>query len=119
MINMQRLPSNDSDEVRKCGVVELSDVVQDLVQVDFISPTNSNALQGGDIYPPDPADGVDRRSVFLNVTGYILVTEFCERLAYYGFAGNLVLFFQVRIFPLKFCKVLSYIDSNGLLKCRC
>jgi peptide/histidine transporter 3/4 len=33
-------------------------------------------------------------SVLRNVAGYIIVTEFCERLAYYGFAGSLVLFFQ-------------------------
>jgi hypothetical protein len=29
--------------------------------------------------------------------GYIIVTEFCERLAYYGFAGSLVLFFQTQV----------------------
>ena len=28
------------------------------------------------------------------VAGVIIVTEFCERLAYYGLAGSLVLFFQ-------------------------
>ena len=31
------------------------------------------------------------------VAGYIIVQEFCERLAYYGFAGSLVLFFQNRL----------------------
>lgn len=31
------------------------------------------------------------------VASYIIVTEFCERLAYYGFAGSLVLFFQTKI----------------------
>lgn len=46
-------------------------------------------------YPPDPIDAADRKSVLKTVAGYILVTEFCERLAYYGFAGSLVLFFQV------------------------
>ena len=35
-----------------------------------------------------------RPSVLKTVAPYILVTEFCERLAYYGFAGSLVLFFQ-------------------------
>lgn len=29
-----------------------------------------------------------RRSTLLHVTGFIIVTEFCERLAYYGFAGE-------------------------------
>ena len=29
-----------------------------------------------------------RRSTLYSVTGYIIVTEFCERLAYYGFAGK-------------------------------
>lgn len=31
------------------------------------------------------------------MTPYILVTEFCERLTYYGLAGSLVLFFQNRL----------------------
>ncbi len=48
-----------------------------------------------DLYPPDPADAKDRKSILKNVAGFIIVTEFCERLAYYGFAGSLVLFFQV------------------------
>lgn len=30
----------------------------------------------------------------LFVTGCIIITEFCERLAYYGLAGNLELFFK-------------------------
>jgi peptide/histidine transporter 3/4 len=33
----------------------------------------------------------------MTVDGYIIVTEFCERLAYYGFAGSLVLFFQTQL----------------------
>lgn len=36
-------------------------------------------------------------SVLLNVASYIIVTEFCERLAYYGFAGSLVLFFETKL----------------------
>ncbi len=43
----------------------------------------------------DPDDAVGRKSILFGVAGYILITEFCERLAYYGFAGSLVLFFQV------------------------
>lgn len=43
----------------------------------------------------DPQDADQRKSVLTNVAGYIIVTEFCERLAYYGFAGSLVLFLQV------------------------
>ena len=39
-------------------------------------------------------DDTARPSVLSTVTSYIIVTEFCERLAYYGFAGSLVLFFQ-------------------------
>jgi dipeptide/tripeptide permease len=31
------------------------------------------------------------------VAFYIIVTEFCERLAFYGFAGSLVLFFQTKL----------------------
>jgi hypothetical protein len=36
----------------------------------------------------------ERPSVLSTIASYIIVTEFCERLAYYGFAGSLVLFFQ-------------------------
>ena len=35
--------------------------------------------------------------MLINVTGYIIVMEFCERLAYYGLAGSLVLFFQTQL----------------------
>lgn len=49
------------------------------------------------VYPPDPPDADERPSILKGVAGYIIVTEFCERLAYFGFAGSLVLFFQVRI----------------------
>eukprot|EP00981_Chlorochromonas_danica_P011457 scaffold4013_cov192-Ochromonas_danica.AAC.2 len=45
-------------------------------------------------HPPDPPDAVGRPSVLKTVTGFILITEFCERIAYYGFAGSLVLFFE-------------------------
>jgi peptide/histidine transporter 3/4 len=38
-----------------------------------------------------------RPSVLYNTASYIIVTEFCERLAYYGFAGSLVLFFQTKL----------------------
>ena len=31
------------------------------------------------------------------VAGFIIITEFCERLAYYGFAGSLVLLFQTQL----------------------
>eukprot|EP01038_Epipyxis_sp_PR26KG_P011667 gene11667-15622_t len=49
------------------------------------------------LYPPDPPDAIKRKSVLLGVAGFIIVTEFCERLAYYGFAGSLVLFFQTQL----------------------
>jgi hypothetical protein len=39
---------------------------------------------------------INRSSVLYGVTSYIIVTEFCERLAYYGLAGSLVLFFQTK-----------------------
>jgi dipeptide/tripeptide permease len=48
-------------------------------------------------YPDDPDDANDRKSVLKSIAGYIIVTEFCERLAYYGFAGSLVLFFQSQL----------------------
>ena len=39
-------------------------------------------------------DDPNRPSVLKTKSIYIIATEFCERLAYYGFAGNLVLFFE-------------------------
>lgn len=42
------------------------------------------------------ADGA-RPSVLRGVASYIIVNEFCERLAFYGFAGSLVLFFQTKM----------------------
>lgn len=33
--------------------------------------------------------GKGRRSKLASVAGYIILTEFCERLAYYGFSGKL------------------------------
>ncbi len=56
---------------------------------------NSYRSSGGSSFPADPPDAKDRASVLKYTAGYIIVTEFCERLAYYGFAGSLVLFFQV------------------------
>ena len=38
-----------------------------------------------------------RPSVLKTIASYIIVTEFCERLCYYGFAGSLVLFFQTKL----------------------
>ncbi|CAM9090959.1 unnamed protein product, partial [Ectocarpus fasciculatus] len=38
-----------------------------------------------------------RKSVLKTTASYIITTEFCERLAYYGFAGSLVLFFETKL----------------------
>lgn len=48
-------------------------------------------------YAPDPPDAKDRKSRLKYVAGFILITEFCERLAYYGLAGSIVLFFQTQM----------------------
>lgn len=39
----------------------------------------------------------NRPSVMRRVAGFIIITEFCERIAYYGFAGSLVLLFQTQL----------------------
>ena len=59
-------------------------------------PLTSVAAREDD-FAPDPPDAAERKSVLRNVAGFIIVTEFCERLAYYGFAGSLVLFFQSQL----------------------
>lgn len=48
----------------------------------------------GDSYRPQerimeiPDAKAKRASTLYSVTGYIIINEFCERLAYYGFAGE-------------------------------
>eukprot|EP00959_Pyramimonas_sp_CCMP1952_P214158 4480849-Pyramimonas_sp.AAC.1 len=42
----------------------------------------------------EPQPVVERRSTLLTVCPFILGNEFCERLAYYGLATNLVVYFQ-------------------------
>jgi hypothetical protein len=51
---------------------------------------------------PDPEDAAQRKSVLFTVAGIIIITEFCERVANYGFSGSLVLFFQVSLFNFDF-----------------
>lgn len=55
------------------------------------------------VYAPEPPDAASRPSVLLSIAGFILITEFCERLAYYGFAGSLVLYFQVSAVACAMC----------------
>jgi hypothetical protein len=61
------------------------------------SDLSATALLSDDNHLPDPSDAADRPSVLKGTAGYIIVTEFCERLAYFGFAGSLVLFFQTQL----------------------
>jgi solute carrier family 15 (peptide/histidine transporter), member 3/4 len=39
----------------------------------------------------------EKRSIILNVCLFILITEFCERLAYYGLSGSLIAFFVKKL----------------------
>ncbi|RLN70576.1 hypothetical protein BBJ28_00008886 [Nothophytophthora sp. Chile5] len=41
--------------------------------------------------------GPPPKSIILNVCSFILVTEFCERLAYYGLSGSLPIFFHKKL----------------------
>jgi hypothetical protein len=43
--------------------------------------------------------GIRHESKLRNVVGFIIVTEFCERIAYYGFAGSLVSLYPPAAFP--------------------
>ena len=61
------------------------------------SSSSRQSLSSLPEYGPDPDDAMDRKSVLMNVAGYIIVTEFCERLAYYSFAFSLVLFFETKL----------------------
>ena len=63
---------------------------------------------------PDDSDSSERKSVLKNVVGFIIVTEFCERVAYYGFAGSLVLFFQVKMNMTNGAADVQYSAWSGL-----
>ena len=41
-------------------------------------------LTDAQVYAEDPPDAADRKSILTGTAGYIIVTEFCERLTYYG-----------------------------------
>ncbi|GLD97168.1 hypothetical protein PINS_up005851 [Pythium insidiosum] len=43
---------------------------------------------------PEASSSTPHKSIILNVCSFILVTEFCERLAYYGLTGSLPIFFR-------------------------
>ena len=48
--------------------------------------------------PPSGALPVRRyRSTFASVCSFIIANEFCERLAFYGFQGSLVLFLKTQL----------------------
>lgn len=48
-------------------------------------PLPTTSVKMGQIFPRQEKN--TNRSTFFGVAGYIIVMEFCERLAYYGFAG--------------------------------
>ena len=52
-------------------------------------PLDKEAATTGLLISPDPP-----RNVFLSVCSFIIVAEFCERLAYYGLTGSLTIFFK-------------------------
>ena len=43
------------------------------------------------------ADARHKKSTFLRVCSFIIANEFCERLAFYGFQGSLVLYLKARL----------------------
>ena len=43
-----------------------------------------------------PRPPPETQSTLKSTASYIIVTECCERMAYYGFAGSLVLFFELK-----------------------
>ena len=56
---------------------------------------SSNLLAGDPSVVPKISDGIRPRkyhSIILSVCTFILVTELCERLAYYGLTGNKIIF---------------------------
>lgn len=64
---------------------------------DYYDSVHAGLLRESEYEEMEPPDAKFRQSVLKNVAGYIIVTEFCERLAYFGFAGSLVLFFQTKM----------------------
>jgi solute carrier family 15 (peptide/histidine transporter), member 3/4 len=68
--------------------------------LDALIPVNGDPEEAGlDDTPGTPllspvSDSDPGKSTLLTVCSFIIVCEFCERLAYYGMAGSLVLLFQ-------------------------
>ncbi len=48
------------------------------------STKTSTDLVAPHVYAEDPPDAAERKSILTGTAGYIIVTEFCERLTYYG-----------------------------------
>eukprot|EP00597_Dinobryon_sp_UTEXLB2267_P005647 CAMPEP_0170080918 /NCGR_PEP_ID=MMETSP0019_2-20121128/16920_1 /TAXON_ID=98059 /ORGANISM="Dinobryon sp., Strain UTEXLB2267" /LENGTH=662 /DNA_ID=CAMNT_0010295097 /DNA_START=50 /DNA_END=2038 /DNA_ORIENTATION=- len=87
---------HDNDNLLKKEYADLGN--QDELSQSRLSEHKSAMKRGsGDEIDTDPEDAAGRKSVLTNVAGFIIVTEFCERLAYYGFAGSLVLFLQTQL----------------------
>ncbi len=66
-------------------------------------------------YLPDPDDAATRPSILKSVAGYIIVTNFCESVAFYGFGGSLVLFFQVSSILLSDDLLHLCLDATALI----
>ena len=64
---------------------------------DKVFPDDSPLLNDENIETYSACDSEGRPSVLCGSASYIIVTEFCERLAYNAFAGSLVLFFQTQL----------------------
>lgn len=64
---------------------------------------------------PLDKNGKKKKSIILNVCLFILITEFCERLAYYGLSGSLIAFFVKK---LNYDKVLAS-ELNSLFTTLC
>lgn len=75
----------------EAGVVEPHPQQASIIRRNDAAAAAAASSAGG---PADPAaaDGAGadkgRKSKLYSVAGYIIVTEFCERLAYYGFSGS-------------------------------
>ncbi|CAN0428283.1 unnamed protein product, partial [Ectocarpus sp. 13 AM-2016] len=74
----------------EAGVVEPHPQQASIIRRNDAAAAAAASCDGG---PADlAADGAGadkgRKSKLYSVAGYIIVTEFCERLAYYGFSGS-------------------------------
>jgi hypothetical protein len=85
-------PTDSMHSVGLSTVVGRSSHVNNKIIKDVVSSTNGHDLQEDSLSMGLLSGNTAKRpSVLRTTASYIIATEFCERLAYYGFAGDVAI----------------------------